>query len=475
MRIPIAILMMTLTSAAKADTWTVDDNGKADFSRIQEAIDASSNGDEIIVHSGTYFESINYNGKAISIQGSGAISTTILGSKSSAPVVTFDSGESGTSLLNGFFITGGSGATFLDPIFGAVPCGGGIFIELSSPTITNCVIEKNTAWGGAGMFVTEGTPTIAGCIFRGNTSAGHGGGIYAIDNANANVSNTLFEGNVATWGAGMTCTVSSDATITSCTFAMNTTNSVGGGMFIRSSSSPVISNTDFMFNNQISNPLGSGGGISVYGSGNGGGPCYPTITGCLFEGNTVFGDGGGLAAAYDSHPKVIDCTFRLNNAGRSGGGLACVADIDHTVPSNADVQNCVFEDNTCDEEGGGIHCRHSDPTLFEVKVNGNTAGITGGGINFFESPMATLLNSEICANNPDQLNGMYTDQGNNTVSDECESCEGDIDGDSDVGITDLLSIIDQWGQANSPADINEDGTVNVTDLLILVGNWGPCA
>ena len=116
----------------------------------------------------------------------------------------------------------------------------------------------------------------------------------------------------------------------------------------------LLLDSDFLYNIQINNPIGSGGGITVYGSGNGGGPCYPTISGCLFDGNTVTGDGGGLAAAYDAHPKLIDCTFRYNAAGRSGGGLACVADPDHTVPSNADVQGGVFEYNSSDEEGGGI-------------------------------------------------------------------------------------------------------------------------
>jgi hypothetical protein len=41
-------------------------------------------------------------------------------------------------------------------------------------------------------------------------------------------------------------------------------------------------------------------------------------------------------------------------------------------------------------------------------------------------------------------------------------------------VSDLLAVIDQWGQSNSPADINGDGIVNVTDLLAVVGNWGPC-
>jgi hypothetical protein len=55
--------------------------------------------------------------------------------------------------------------------------------------------------------------------------------------------------------------------------------------------------------------------------------------------------------------------------------------------------------------------------------------------------------------------------------DECP----DINGDDYVDVGDLLAVIDQWGQSNSPADINGDGIVNVNDLLEVVGNWGPCA
>lgn len=47
----------------------------------------------------------------------------------------------------------------------------------------------------------------------------------------------------------------------------------------------------------------------------------------------------------------------------------------------------------------------------------------------------------------------------------------DINEDGMVGITDLLLIIDQWGQMNVPADINNDGIVNVSDLLMLIDNW----
>ena len=47
-----------LSSATFATTWTVDDDGAADFDNIQAAIDAASNGDEIIVMPGTYIGSV---------------------------------------------------------------------------------------------------------------------------------------------------------------------------------------------------------------------------------------------------------------------------------------------------------------------------------------------------------------------------------------------------------------------------------
>ena len=49
-----ALISLFLTSTALATTWTVDDDGKADFDNIQAAVDASSDGDEIVVMPGTY-------------------------------------------------------------------------------------------------------------------------------------------------------------------------------------------------------------------------------------------------------------------------------------------------------------------------------------------------------------------------------------------------------------------------------------
>jgi bacillopeptidase F len=54
-------------------------------------------------------------------------------------------------------------------------------------------------------------------------------------------------------------------------------------------------------------------------------------------------------------------------------------------------------------------------------------------------------------------------------------CTADIDGDGSVGILDLLTLLDAWGEnPGHPADLDGDGNVGINDLLMLLADWGPC-
>jgi glucose/arabinose dehydrogenase len=69
--------------------------------------------------------------------------------------------------------------------------------------------------------------------------------------------------------------------------------------------------------------------------------------------------------------------------------------------------------------------------------------------------------------------------GADTVCDDggCDpnNCPADVTGDGNVGVADILMLIESWGPcAGCAADVNDDGVVNVTDMLEVVGNWGPC-
>ena len=89
--------------------------------------------------------------------------------------------------------------------------------------------------------------------------------------------------------------------------------------------------------------------------------------------------------------------------------------------------------------------------------------------------------SGACANIPEENcnNGGGTWLGPNTDCDNggCSpgNCPQDVNGDGVVGVSDLLSLIDDWGPClDCDSDINDDGIVDVTDILNVVGAWGPC-
>ncbi len=58
------------------------------------------------------------------------------------------------------------------------------------------------------------------------------------------------------------------------------------------------------------------------------------------------------------------------------------------------------------------------------------------------------------------------------------NCPHDLDADGSVGVSDLLSLLADWGpcppKADCPADFDDNGNVGVPDLLELLANWGPC-
>ena len=55
------------------------------------------------------------------------------------------------------------------------------------------------------------------------------------------------------------------------------------------------------------------------------------------------------------------------------------------------------------------------------------------------------------------------------------TCVGDVDGDSMVGVPDLLALLAAWGtNPGGPPDFDGDGVVAVPDLLTLLAAWGPC-
>lgn len=77
----------------------------ADQTTVQAGINASNNGDTVLVAPGTYAENITFRGKAIQVTSSGGPSVTTINGGAHGPVVTFNSGETASAILSGFTLT----------------------------------------------------------------------------------------------------------------------------------------------------------------------------------------------------------------------------------------------------------------------------------------------------------------------------------------------------------------------------------
>lgn len=184
----LVCLCIFLTSSLLASTIHVP----VDQPTIQQAINAAVSGDTVLVSPGVYTENIDFHGKAITVQSSSGANATIVDGGQKGSVVTFQTNEKATSVLNGFTIRNGGGT---------YP-GAGIYIYSASPTITNNIIVMNNSCGGYGTSIQSlvGSPTIRGNFISSNAQSQTCGGSYATaafsQGSSLKVTGNLIAGNL---------------------------------------------------------------------------------------------------------------------------------------------------------------------------------------------------------------------------------------------------------------------------------------
>ncbi len=135
-----------------------------------------------------------------------------------------------SSVIEGFTITEGYASGTGD----YHSTGGGMYIDNSSPTISQCKFVANWGDRGGGLYNNWSNPTLTACKFRSN-SARTGGGIYHSYSVTTplTIANCTFRGNSVTQNGGGICCDYGSMMLENCTFSGNSAISDGGGVHVR--------------------------------------------------------------------------------------------------------------------------------------------------------------------------------------------------------------------------------------------------
>ncbi|MBG81002.1 MAG: hypothetical protein CMJ39_09875 [Phycisphaerae bacterium] len=276
MRLKIAMMMILgLAGAAAADTIKVP----GDYPTIQEAVNASQDGDEILVGPGTYTrastEVVNMLGKQITLRSSDGPEVTIIDGEGlrNGILCEYEDGEAFT--IDGFTVRN---CEYLD---GCCIYGDGIKCIAGVATIANCIIENNRRAARLIGSPSEGYPsaTFLNCIVRSNDSGVSG-----------ESQNGFF-------------------TFNQCVFEDNKGAAIGLNPYYTNC---LVEQCEFVGNES------SGNAGAIYRGGNS--AAIFLIRNSLFDGNVAANDGGAIWAG--SGPvDVVNCQFVNNRAAGSGGAM----------------------------------------------------------------------------------------------------------------------------------------------------------
>lgn len=289
-----AMTVLSLVSGVQADIVTVGPNGE-DHATINEAINATVDGDEIVISAGVYPEQLAFQDQKRTIRAAGNGEVIISGQDAYTPIRA--GGTECHIVLDSITIRDGYSLFTA----GGISIHGSAFVE-----IDNCIIEDNYAGELGGGIYCEASAVIRNSVIRNNIAGDAGGGAATqIISGEARLIECVFEDNQAVHGGGFSSGDIGEAVfLDRCRFTANTATQRGGAVAV----------------------LGTATEQAIL-----------TAQSCIFENNAADEHGGAVWVTYNDMFNAVACLFARNEAQLYGAAIST----DEWV----NALNCTFADN----------------------------------------------------------------------------------------------------------------------------------
>ncbi len=448
LRILIVAMLVSFAPACDSSSENEKDTGPLlvpeQYPTIGDAVDAAEDGDVIVVSPGTYSETVDFDGKAVTIRSTDpddpdVVASTIIDGDGGPCVVTFQFGEGRDTVLEGVTVTGGTGGNTMTH-------GGGVCVwNNSGPVVRKNLITGNDAYVGGGVIVVDSWPLIEENRIVENVAESRGSGIFVSSGSDVTILDNLIMNNIEGSGAIHARDDDTTAIIEGNTIADNETDYGVGGIEIAYGASAEI------LDNGITGNMGSGdgsaGGITVRRAfasilnndiianekDGGVGGAGITVVGhhsqdawAEIESNLIFGNinfsssGGAISVTYNSSAFIFDNIIEENEATAwgggifvyslredqegnphfveihaneiidniitgidSGGGIAVRGGADVKITENLISSNVASEPGASGSRNGGgisVQLAHAVATIYDNIIENNYAGSRGGGV-----------------------------------------------------------------------------------------------
>jgi predicted outer membrane repeat protein len=339
----LTILCLLMTIPAYTHTIIVSPDGSGDYPTVQDAIDASYNGDVIVLNPGTYTgdgnRDIDFLGKAITVQSTdpndpNIVAATIIDCNSTFfdryRGFIFQSGEDSNSILLGLTITRG----FAD-------YGGAIYCVDSSPVVANCIVNSNFVISkGGGIYSLNSDLILKGCTIKSNKALSSEGGGVCCEHSNVKVLYCNISDNTSRSFGGGIYSDNAYLILTECIINNNEADYYGGGI-LSSGDSILVAEKSKLYGN-----------YALLGGGIGSSTSKIELSGCIIKNNRSLESGGGIhLESGRGGSKIKDTLIVGNYAGSHGGGLHALLD---SYTDQLTISNCTITENRANFPGGGV-------------------------------------------------------------------------------------------------------------------------